>query len=483
MNLSILHVSDLHRDPANPIGNQVLLDSLERDRDRYTSKEDPRIAPPNLIIVSGDIVQGVIHGSQDAEAILAQQYDQALAFLNALTDRFVGGDKRRIVIVPGNHDVSDHQFRESLTPIAMAADKKKEMVAQLFQPDSPLRWSWEEFALYEIADWPAYHQRFAAYSDFYGRFYDGKRSFPTDSDKQIDVFDFPDLGITIVGFCSCYNNDLLNKRGAIHPDCIAAAGRQLRGICLSHIPLRIAVWHHNTEGPPVESDYMDPDIVQNLIDGGFSLGFHGHQHKPQFLDTRFRHGPDRHITVISAGTLCGGAAFRHGRAYNIVEIDVEKKEGRLHLREMQNPSLHMPIWGARSLPPYHASYLDFIFEAPPEPFVRPDHATIMLGKAQEAYDAGDYRVAADDFSRLASSDPLARRLLLDCLIRLDDRPALIALYDSPQSPAEAIALMDALWAQGERERLAHVLKLEVIAASSDPSVLEMQKKYAARLKK
>lgn len=141
MTLSVLHISDLHRDPANPIGNQVLLDSLERDRDRYATKEDPRITPPNLIVVSGDIVQGVKHGTPDAEATLHQQYDEAFAFLSILADRFVDGDKRRLVIVPGNHDVSDHHFRESLTPIDIAADTKKVLVAELFKPDSPLRWS------------------------------------------------------------------------------------------------------------------------------------------------------------------------------------------------------------------------------------------------------------------------------------------------------------------------------------------------------
>jgi 3',5'-cyclic AMP phosphodiesterase CpdA len=92
MTLSVLHISDLHRDPANPIGNQVLLDSLERDRDRYTSKEDPRIEPPNFIIVSGDIVRGVKHGTPDAESALRHQYDEALHFLNDLTGRFVDGD-------------------------------------------------------------------------------------------------------------------------------------------------------------------------------------------------------------------------------------------------------------------------------------------------------------------------------------------------------------------------------------------------------
>ena len=36
-------VSCPHRDPANLICNQALLNSLEKDRDRYTYKEDPRI--------------------------------------------------------------------------------------------------------------------------------------------------------------------------------------------------------------------------------------------------------------------------------------------------------------------------------------------------------------------------------------------------------------------------------------------------------
>ena len=82
------HISDLHRDLKNSIRNRVLIDSLERDRDRYTSDEELRIAPPELIILSGDIVQGVKYKSPNALAELRQQYDEALSFLNELTDRF-----------------------------------------------------------------------------------------------------------------------------------------------------------------------------------------------------------------------------------------------------------------------------------------------------------------------------------------------------------------------------------------------------------
>ena len=55
---SILHISDLHRSSADPISNAELISALVQDRDRYL-REDPRILPPEAIVVSGDLIQGV----------------------------------------------------------------------------------------------------------------------------------------------------------------------------------------------------------------------------------------------------------------------------------------------------------------------------------------------------------------------------------------------------------------------------------------
>jgi hypothetical protein len=483
MVLSVLHISDLHRDPANPISNDVLLDSLERDRDRYTSEEDPIILAPNLIIVSGDMVQGIKYATHDAEKKLREQYEEALHFLNELTKRFLNGDKSRVVIVPGNHDVSDHIFRQSLTNVELDANRYKPMGAELFKPGSLLRWSWEDFNLYEITDWECYKLRLSMFCQLYQDFYEGQRQFLQDPDQQFDIFDFPDDGVIIAGFSSCHNNDLLNRQGAIHPECIAQAGRQVRDIARWHNGIRIGVWHHNMEGPPFQSNYMDPDVVQNLIDSGFSLGFHGHQHRPQFLDTRFRHSVDRRITVVSAGTLCGGPAFRHGRAYNLVEIDPSNNNGRIHLREMENDNLQMPIWGPRAIPPHLTSHLDFKFDPPPQTFGVPDRKTLILLKAQEHYDNSDYVEAARLFGDIASSDSIARRLLLQCLLKLEDTHGIIAGFDPPRSAAEAIALMDALWAAGAYDHLKKVMEHSIIAETEEPSVGEIRAKYEKRLSK
>ena len=196
MKLSILHMSDLHRDQTSPIGNRVLIDSLERDRDRYA---EAGIMPPNLIIVSGDIVQGIAHDAPDPGTRLRQQYDEAFEFLTELAGRFVDGDKTRIIIVPGNHDVSNYTFRRSLSPLGIADNRRTNAIAQLFQHGSCLRWSWKELQLYEIADVVTYDRRFSEFCEFYERFYDGERSYSVAPDAQGVRLFFVDGPISLSG--------------------------------------------------------------------------------------------------------------------------------------------------------------------------------------------------------------------------------------------------------------------------------------------
>lgn len=101
---SILHISDLHRSPKDNITNAELISALVSDRQRYAS-ENPPIKAPDAIIVSGDIIQGVPLGTLDAPLRLAEQYATALDFIVELTERFVEGDRSKVVIVPGNHDI------------------------------------------------------------------------------------------------------------------------------------------------------------------------------------------------------------------------------------------------------------------------------------------------------------------------------------------------------------------------------------------
>ena len=480
MNINILHVSDLHRDPYSPISNITLLDSLKRDRDQYTSSDDLGVGSVNLIVVSGDIVQGVRRGREDAEAILQHQYDEALEFLEGLTDQFVDGHKESVVIVPGNHDVSDHHFRESLERVEIPSGGPRELIGPLFTGQSNLRWSWDELALYQIKDFDMYSKRFLPFVTFYDSFYGGSRRYSANEESQFDIFDFPDLGVSVTGFSSCSKNDLLNRQGAIHPDCLATASEELRKPKF-HNRLRLAVWHHHVEGPPLEVDYMDPDIVQNIIYRDFSLGLHGHQHKPEYLDYRFRHGSDRKLTLISAGTLCGGAAYGFKRSYNLIQLDLENHSGKLHVREMQNDNLQMPIWGKHSAPSNLTGSLDFTFDPPPQPQGGNSQNTSILMEAQLLHEQGEFGKAAEALLSLQGQDELGRPILLDCLLQMKDDAGIISIFDPPHGSLEAIAVMDSLWAEGRRERLGQLLESPTINASSDPSVTEVRTKYQMRL--
>ncbi len=480
MRLSILHISDLHRDRNNPIRNDVLLNSLENDYRHFSSEEDSTIRAPDIIIVSGDIIQGISENTENPEKHLREQYAEAHEFLARLADRFVQGNRERVIIVPGNHDVSAYHLYQSLELVDIHPDRKKDLINQLFLPESRLRWSWKDLQLFRITNEQMYASRMTAFAEFYSVFYEGGRTYDLDPTKQMDIFDFPAHELTVVGFSSCHNNDLLNRQASIHPACIAEAGARLNHPSYAN-RLRMAVWHHNTEGPPMQSDYMDADLIQNLIDRGFSLGLHGHQHRPQFLDTRFRHGIDRKITVISAGTLCGGASYRYGRAYNIIELDITKKTGRLHVREMQNDNLSLPIWGQRVLTLNNCPYFAFDYESPPPPTCQ-NLTTAALLEAQRLHVSGSYKEAAEILISIIQLDDLARPLLLDCLLNLGDMEKLLSIFDPPVSEAEAIHVMYALWDENKVERLKELINMPLIADSSDPSVIEIREKYCARLK-
>ena len=479
--VSILQISDLHREPSSPIRNDSLLSSLQNDRDRYvTGQDSPAIRSPDIITVSGDIIRGVMPGTADYETQLAYQHQEAIHFLEALTQRLLEGDRDRLVLVPGNHDVSACHFMQSLKRLDLVAGSKKGLLAGLFRPGSRLRWSWGELALYKVADEERYAQRLTPFAAFYTEFYQGRRTFDLVPAKQFEMFDYPDFNLTIVGFSSCHENDYFNKQGAIHPGCLAEANQILREPRFNG-RLRLAVWHHNTEGLPLQTDYMDVGILQNLIDSGFSIGLHGHQHRPQCFDTRFNYGGNARISVISAGTLCGSASPRFGRAYNIIELDLERCKGRLHVREMLNDDLERPIWGCRSLPPDTNPHMAFTFDPPPTPAVVPSTTTTALLEAQRFLVAAAYAEAVELLLPLAATDGLARRLLLDCFGKLNDTAQIVAHFDPPLSETEAIYLMVALWEERNSNRLRVLLDEPIVAKSNDPAVSETRRKYQARL--
>ena len=94
---SILHISDLHKGENNDFDH--LFASLCNDADSY----DQDIPKPEFIVVCGDLAEGA--NGEDAEEKIVKQYQEVESFLDKLVRHFLNGDKSRIIIVPGNHDL------------------------------------------------------------------------------------------------------------------------------------------------------------------------------------------------------------------------------------------------------------------------------------------------------------------------------------------------------------------------------------------
>lgn len=483
---NILHISDLHRDASHPLSNSALIDSLDRDRERYQSQY-ATLETVDLILVSGDIVLGVAATTQDAGTQLELQYQEAESFLSALADIFVAGNRDRVVIVPGNHDVNFYEVTASLKEITFVGDNAAavgviaEHVNRLNAPDSMLRWSWKTLSFSEVVDKERYLRRFQAFADFYQSFYGGSREYSVQPDRQYDLFDYPDLGITIVGLNSCYNNDPLNRVASIHPDCIAAAARELRdGRYRGR--LRIALWHHSTNGPPGQIDHLDPDFLQVLADCGISLGLHGHQHRPQLIDERYQFGEDRKITVISAGTLCGGPGALptgHSRSYNLIEVDLTNLSGTTHIRQMKNDSFDSPIWGPGAVPSNMQSFINFKIQPPSN--VGNNSTPVMLAEAEEKLSTGAPEEAVKILKPLLATSDLARRLLLEALVVSGSPSEIVEHFNPPRSPSEFVFLADAMWEMGDVKQLQALITGQEISGSTDPAIVETVSKYSARM--
>ena len=332
---SIMHISDLHRSPEDPISNEELVSALLHDRDRYV-KEEPGIPAPQVIVVSGDLIEGVRLGTKDFSSRIEEQYAVAEELLSELATRFLDGDRSRLVMVPGNHDVDWNTAFSALVPVD-PSETPKDLATELYAEDSLFRWNWNTRTLYRIADREVYDKRLEPFWCFFERFYVGWDG-PSKAHESHDARAYDLFGgvVGVAAFNSCDRNDCFAYHGRVRPESVAGSDLGLRDSDAVH-DLRVAVWHHSIEGSPYRSDYMDVDIVRGMIGRGFGLGLHGHQHKAQAGSQEIRLPSLESMAVISAGSLCAGR--RHlpkgtYRQYNVIEIAPDLRSVRTHVRAM-----------------------------------------------------------------------------------------------------------------------------------------------------
>lgn len=444
---TIMHISDLHRSPVDPISNEELISTLVADRDRYRAETCP-IKSPNLIVISGDLIQGASLGEQDHKENIKDQYEIAYEFLINLTNRFLDGDKSKLIFVPGNHDIDWNIALQSMKEVD-PDEIKTPILSALTMKGSHFRWCWRSRKLYKITDFDLYESRFVGFKEIYDKFYSGTDNKPIEIHPYCHLHNVDNGRIFVAAFNSCHANDCFSFAGCIPEQAIAKCHLYLHDNNY-HNSLLIAGWHHNIEGPPLASDYMEIDTVRRLIGKGFRLGLHGHQHISQAAGHYVHLPQEESMALVAVGSLCAGrnelpvGAFRQ---YNIVEIADNYQEARVHVREMSISTSFSP---SNSLPTESGSYLDIRWTPLKDILGRPiDNDRDVINKtllaAEERYNKHDYPETVNLLLPIAKNlPPLGRKLYLESLFKLEKWNDIIFYTQKPLSVDECLLVVKSM---------------------------------------
>lgn len=479
----LLHISDLHRSTTEPFNNDAVLAALLQDHERYRI-ETPSVPRIDAIIVSGDIIQGMTLQQRGTDASvwkaeLANQYGVASDLLGRLADRFLDGDRSRLVIAPGNHDVCWNTAFKAMEPVA--TDSLKDGVLKaLSMPSSPYRWSWKDLTAHKIVDQSAYARRLDSYWDFVEHFYSGT-TLVRAIDRTIgyNLFELDEGRILVAAFDSVSGNDCFAFSGDFATDAVARCAMELRDLNRVH-DLRIAVWHHSIDGPPARQDYMDVARIQEMIGYGFRLGLHGHQHVAAAA-AHYIHLPESEaMAVISAGSLCAGAReLPRGvdRQYNIITLDEKRSSAQLMVRQLAEGG-HF----ARKTDGRFAAEgsISLSWQRPLDQGGRPqDTDSLRLRKAVE--EAEKLRATGANKEALAALRTLnfdpgtyQRALALSLALECDDVEAVISIIGNPVNIEELIQLVISSIRHGDVERAENELGSDLAKSLPPPMRAELE---------
>ena len=447
---TLLHISDLHRTSGPRLGNDELLAAITSDARRWNGEGIPS---PDIVVVSGDLVQGVGIDTLDPDLHIAAQYSEASDFLQRLAAEFVESDRSRVVVIPGNHDVHWARARSAMQPLPSCPDG---IASKALEAGSNVRWNWLEQKPYEVRDRDLYESRFEHFRQFQADFYGGLDPSPLSPHSGDDLvfLEYPSLGLAIVGFASWHGTDCFCPVGEINPPSLASSRKLLAD---SSAPVAVAVWHHSVVGGPRANDYVDQRVIHKLVDFGFSVGLHGHQHYPGAAPFELRLPNLTSMAVVGAGSIAVGdreLPTGERRQFNIVVIDPNSNSLTVHVRAMSSGGVftgsHRDDFGGKT----------FIkLNLPPSPSrPKPPTPTQRLDDAMTAVATGQYERALELLPETTTSHSHEiRQIRVKALDALGRHEELISFLDPPQSADEVARVISLLLERGRFDEAAQRL--------------------------
>lgn len=466
---SILHISDLHKPQGCDFDN--LFYSLQKDCEGYTRAG---IKKPEIIVVSGDLVEGSKDTTSEAENIIRAQYAETSNFLARLTDYFLEGDRQRMVIVPGNHDYCYKVSHDSMT--ASSRENAKEDYDSWRQPDSAVRWNWEDICFYHIIDPQLYATRFNLFREFYNDFFAGIREMPEQIDSDSYVIHLPAYRLAFVCFNSCYRLDHLNPMGCISAS--AMSGIHDRLARLRNLGcLLIGVWHHHVSGLPAENNYMDYRILNAMMDEDIKVGLFGHQHVSTVVHEYNDITSEMTLLLISSGSLYGNRSqlvTGIPRQYNIIEMTHEGDKVTLQLNIRKDSSQYgydIPQWtesqiGRKNLHKYMRELQ----------VNRPQIEYLLADIDRMAKTTKDYAEACRRLYDIGLEDELVLRYYDNYISQVDDANFLKTMLQRPMTIIQYMKALDAAIEIKDKVWIRNLLSNELFKDDRTPYILELKKK-------
>ena len=305
-----------------------------------------------------------------------------------------------------------------------------------------VRWDWSNQQAYKIRDRDLYESRFEHFQTFRSDFYAALDPNPLSlRDGNLVFFEYPSLGLAVAGFASWHGNDCFCHVGEIDTASLASSRELLAG---SMAPVAVAVWHHSITGGPRVQDYMDQRIIHKLIDFGFNIGLHGHQHYPGAAPFELRLPNLTSMVVVGADSLAVGDSelpMGEQRQFNIVNIDLDEESISVHVRAMSPGGIftgsHRDDFGGNT----------FMKLSLPRSPSRPKAATStqQLDDAMTAVTTEQYEKALSLLDCIGPYHVHAKRQIkIRALEGLGRRAELTEFLDPPQDPDEVVRLISLL---------------------------------------
>lgn len=317
MKITLIHLSDLqfgrhHADDNR--GRAPIYDGSSYDAESQKMIRDFDIlkkynVKPEYVVSSGDI----------SETSAMDEYALATDFLNKILS-YHSIDKKKVVLVPGNHDVN--------WMLCEAARLRAKAMKNEFKPPF-----FEKFEFYKN-----YFDNF--YSEIQWDITDKVYSF--EKDKLYNLFLFEDKNLAFIGLNSCIDeSEEAPHYGNITVEQCTNAFEELNTIDRDGEFKRIVVMHHNfvRSSTNDEENLKDADeLLPILIKNNVALILHGHQHV-----TKSHHIGigGRSIPVLGSGSagLDGDTLPENCRRYQVVEI--ENNTIRVFKRRFDSEQVYM----------------------------------------------------------------------------------------------------------------------------------------------